>query len=254
MKTKIILTVLTVVLPVLLSSCDNIKDIFGKENDPKEHVTGKTYPSEGLVAYYPFNGNFNDESGYLNDGTNYGVRLVDDRLGKESSAASFNGINNYMSVPHNSLFNFGQGDFSVFAVVKTGVIPEGSWNAIVSKHNTERRHDTEFFLYIDGKTGHPVFGLSTSSGVFERIYGKRSICDNDYHALCGIKENGRLMFYVDGMLIGSLRSTINPDNDNQINIGRSSYSSGYGYFNGVIDDVLIYERALTEDEIASMTF
>lgn len=93
MKTKFYLTVSTIVLSGLLSSCENIKDLFGNENDP-EQVAEESYPYEGLVAFYPFNGNFNDESGYMNDGVNYGARLTDDRLGKKSSAVSFNGVNN----------------------------------------------------------------------------------------------------------------------------------------------------------------
>ncbi|NSW94079.1 MAG: hypothetical protein HPY62_05135 [Bacteroidales bacterium] len=209
-------------------------------------------PVYGLVGYYPFNGNTFDESGNGNNGINYGVQFTQDRFGVSNSAGLFNGTNNYVSIPHNSSFNFGTGNFSIFASVKTDIVPTFSWHKIISKHNLECWHDTEFFMGIEGGTGRAFFGLSTSSGIFERIFSTTSICDNVYHALCGVKNNGTIKFYIDGELVGSLNSMINPDNSNPINIGRSSYYGGQGYFPGVIDDVLIYNRALTEEEIASL--
>ena len=48
-------------------------------------------PTDGLVAYYPFSGNANDESGNGYNGTVEGATLTEDRLGKSSSAYSFDG-------------------------------------------------------------------------------------------------------------------------------------------------------------------
>src|SRR3989337_2787470 len=53
---------------------------------------------DGLVAYYPFNGNANDESGNGNHGTVNGATLTTDRLGKVNSAYSFNGVGDYIIV------------------------------------------------------------------------------------------------------------------------------------------------------------
>ena len=49
--------------------------------------------NDGLIAYYPFNGNANDESGNGNDGTVNGATLTNDRFGNEDSAYSFDGNN-----------------------------------------------------------------------------------------------------------------------------------------------------------------
>ena len=48
-------------------------------------------PTDGLVAYYPFNGNANDESGNGNHGTVNGATLTTDRDGNENSSYSFDG-------------------------------------------------------------------------------------------------------------------------------------------------------------------
>ena len=52
-------------------------------------------PTSGLIAYYPFNGNANDESGNSNNGSVLGASLSGDRFGNENSAYTFNGIDSF---------------------------------------------------------------------------------------------------------------------------------------------------------------
>ena len=76
-------------------------------------------PTNGLVAYYPFNGNANDVSGNGNNGTVNGATLTTDRFGNANSAFSFN--NNNISVPHNSNFGIiqtGQETISLWAFLE----------------------------------------------------------------------------------------------------------------------------------------
>src|ERR1700733_10715107 len=54
-------------------------------------------PKDSLVAWYPFNGNANDESGNGNNGTNYGATLTTDRFGDSNKAYYFNGTSSYIS-------------------------------------------------------------------------------------------------------------------------------------------------------------
>src|SRR5256885_2481165 len=53
--------------------------------------------TNGLIAYYPFNGNANDESGNGHTGVVFGATLTVDRLGRAARAYSFNGTNNYIT-------------------------------------------------------------------------------------------------------------------------------------------------------------
>ena len=64
------------------------------------------HQSGDLAAYYPFNGNADDESGNNNNGTVSGAVLVPDRHGNPSSAYFFDGVNDYISVPGSSSLNF----------------------------------------------------------------------------------------------------------------------------------------------------
>jgi hypothetical protein len=55
-------------------------------------------PTNGLVGYWPFNGNANDVSGNGNNGVVSGATLTTDRFGAANKAYSFNGSSNFISV------------------------------------------------------------------------------------------------------------------------------------------------------------
>ena len=67
------------IIATLQSQIDNLVD-----DNP-----GSTIPSDGLLAYYPFNGNANDESGNDHHGTVNGATLSEDRNGYDNSAYNF---------------------------------------------------------------------------------------------------------------------------------------------------------------------
>ena len=60
-------------------------------------------PTDSLVAYYPFNGNANDESGNGNDGVVNGATLTTDRFGNVNSAYSFDGVDDWINAPNSGL-------------------------------------------------------------------------------------------------------------------------------------------------------
>ena len=73
-------------------------------------------PSNGLIGYWPFNGNANDESGNGNDGTVNGATLTADRFGNANSAYTF-GLGNYIQVPYISALD-NLNDFTISLWVK----------------------------------------------------------------------------------------------------------------------------------------
>src|ERR1039458_7332306 len=64
----------------------------------------QTFVTNGLVAYYPFNGNASDAFG-TNNGTVYGATLTTNRFGIPNAAYYFNGTNNYIDILQNSALN-----------------------------------------------------------------------------------------------------------------------------------------------------
>jgi hypothetical protein len=81
-------------------------------------LTGVGYAGidDGLIAYYPFNGNANDESGNGNDGIANGVVLTEDRFGNPNNAYDFDGVSSVVDLGNQ--FGFQPNDaFSVCAWV-----------------------------------------------------------------------------------------------------------------------------------------
>jgi hypothetical protein len=90
--------------------CDNKQDTIIKHDTinipPPPDTTCKTDLTKGLLAYFPFNGNFNDESGNGNNATAMnGAILTTDFLGRANKAAGFDGYNDYLIVPGSSKLN-----------------------------------------------------------------------------------------------------------------------------------------------------
>jgi hypothetical protein len=74
----------------------------------------ETLPTNGLVAYYPFNGNANDESGNGNHGMVYGATLTVDRFGNANSAYSFDGMNDYIVTNYSGILGKNPGTISLW--------------------------------------------------------------------------------------------------------------------------------------------
>src|SRR5215216_210098 len=88
MKTNCVLLLIVSLLPGFFQPCIAQVDL-----------------TQGLVAYYPFNGNANDASGRNNHGSlQNGVQLTTDRSGNANSAYLFDGINDYISIPSSADF------------------------------------------------------------------------------------------------------------------------------------------------------
>ncbi|MBU4445745.1 hypothetical protein KJ656_11790, partial [bacterium] len=68
----------------------------------------------GIVAYYPFNGNANDESGNDNHGTVNSATLTTDRFGNENSAYYFDGEDDYIRIQHSPELSSANQSISLF--------------------------------------------------------------------------------------------------------------------------------------------
>ena len=204
--------------------------------------------TEDLVAYYPFNGNADDESGNGNDGDiNEGTYsepiLTTDRFGNESSAYSFDGVDDYIDLGNGSQFNFGTGVFSLSAWFQTLTIQDGR---ILSKTNHEA--DDGFQLGLSAAI--PKFYLLDSNPVASSDV---TLNDNIWHNLVGIRSGDQLQLYVDGVLEHTVIGVVGYDvsSNNTLKIGKRDGTQDLP-FQGNIDDIHIYNHALNETEITEL--
>lgn len=199
-------------------------------------------PTNGLVSYYSFNGNANDISGNTNNGIVNGARLTNDRFGIMNNAYEF--INSSINVPMNNLLH------------NLPIRTFSCWFYANGNQNGGRIYET---TYLNG-------GIAVSNGnnLEAWYYNGNYECNvtnintgtlNQWHNLIYITNSntGLGTIYLDGIFVANRTGlgTISPSNwQNQfLKIGMGASNEA---FNGKIDDIGIWNRALTQVEITTL--
>ncbi|HEV7782402.1 MAG TPA: PKD domain-containing protein [Chitinophagaceae bacterium] len=218
--------------------------------------------SSGLVAYYPFNGNAKDESGNHHDPSVTNVSFTADRFGNARSAASFNGTSNYIRIPDHPALHFSKG-MSISAWVMINGFYEGKChgNRIIMKGNDDDNNGNYFLTYDDNHStnGSNCFTDKVDKKRQNFYAGHISPFKGNYiitgkWCLLTYTYDGRDAFlYLDCKLIGkgSLPGYHFSNNDN-LYFGKMELSQYPYWFNGLLDEVRIYNRALATDEILAL--
>lgn len=193
-----------------------------------------------LVAWWPMDGNADDRMGD-NDGTVNGASLTYDRFGEPNSAYSFDGINDYISIPG----TWGGSSFSevtISAWVKTKS-DTGTFAALVQPTDSAFVH-----MQLNSAGANRVY---TDLGYADAPLAPQSPIGTWKHVVINSKS-GSTALYVDGVQEGaaSTHSFNNITSTNSLQLGRGH--SGERYLNGAMDDVRIYDRALTSQEIQNL--
>jgi len=230
--------------------------------------------TEGLVACYPFDGNANDASGNGNHGTVHGATLTDDRFGKGDNAYSFDGQNDYIALPEN--LQLLQKDFSISAWIKPsnyGTISHTSSSCASSilsyrSRNHANGHSLNsglsFRLARDVNcTGNKYLGINFIDKSFMyngNMYNGNKIAyeSYDWFLYSVTRKSDTMIIYVNGVEFG--RSKVSDDsiyhnnNYTKTTIGAHfiEVSGVFFPFKGNMDDLSIYNRALTESEITQL--
>jgi len=199
---------------------------------------------EGLVAEWHFDEGtgsvLKDSSGNGNDGMIYGATWVEGKYGK---ALSFDGVDDYVYCGNDRIFDFGTNTFTIETWVKITDKTTSNWEGIVGKWDTPNG----YFLQYISSTGAWAFGWHGNT----YLNPSKSIGDGNWHHVVA-KRTGLTSaeLYIDGEFIGSRADlpSISSDTPDPLSIGRLSLEYGR-YFNGIIDEVRIYDRALSAEEI-----
>ena len=222
----------------------------------------------GLVGYWPFNGNANDASGNNNNGTVNGATLTTDRLGNSNEAYSFDGLNDVINLPLNSGQIANSTNFSIQywilpdSTVTTPQVVFANWESVP---NVPSLTPVGFFTgYFNNNLGNNIFtAYENNFGVNDNINFDTSNWNQIIIVYDGNQAlaNERQKVFLNGILqIDNFNCQFCPNNIPQT-IGsifnHTSIGGRYvGYqntlidkFKGKIDDIAIYNRALTASEI-----
>jgi hypothetical protein len=218
-----------------------------------------------LVAYYPFNGNAMDESGNGNNGTSIGATLVEDRFGNPSSAYNFDGINDL--IEFGDVYNNVLIPFAISVWINKSQIGPSNQNIIKSdnyNYNGDNRYYGFWLTTVSGNE--PIIAISYGDGGFVDPENRQTkitsipINLNEWvHVLVNVNgpdENMTIYFnaieitsYPSGTGGGMVHSSWTA------NMGKNTLPDNKEidvYFNGKLDDVRIYNRLLSEDEVNAL--
>ena len=216
--------------------------------------------SNGLVGWWPFNGNANDESGNGNNGKVKGATLTKDRFGNSDKAYSFDGTNNYIFCGKINELNYS----------KAKTISISFWFLSISSAGI---NSDPFDLRSSNNNSIQVYLNSPSpNNILLNSWNQELFCSPSYlsnidfqtdqwnHVVDVVDfENNIMLLYVNGKLISTKKTSstctllgrlANP----KLNIGSrfDFYNSRCCYFKGSLDNFGIWNRALTKEEVSDL--
>ena len=217
-----------------------VVDPEGLTSKITQHVTVLEQIPGDLIVHYPFTGNADDWSDYNNHGFVNEARLTYDRFGEPNKAYYFDGENDYISCPNNESLN-PSAALTISLWIKTDA-PNGN---ILNKEGTNSGYGIDLLDY----------GISF-------IINQNTLCnfykpqdDSGWFHIAASWNPDTAKLYINGNLVDH-----NTDmNFNQINasqndltIGRLANLSSQYVFNGIIDDIRIYKKVLSENHIRDL--
>jgi len=231
-------------------------------SDPQPVKTSNIQLTKGLVAYYPFNGNTNDESGNNNNGTLInGSSLTYDENGKTLSALNVNGYNQKMLTQNN-----GKIYFDTSMTISFHVMPRAINRAsIICMTDDVTAKGTSFVIgpAFSGNSNF-IYSLSNNEVTCDVVQTNTQVSNIDagitlqpeswYHIICSYR-NGVMKLYINGILISTSNSkdiTMHTCPNSELLIGGWWSGDPAASFNGKIDEVRLYNRELNSDEIAKL--
>ena len=213
--------------------------------------------SAGLVGYYTLNGSskVNDNSGHFNNGRAVNTTWTSDRLGNPSFAASFPGAaGDYARVDSNPDLNFGTGDFSFalwmqFPSQNTGA--SHPYSAVLIRSGNANAPWEGPSVFADVVPGHVSFRVSSANQLSSAA---SSLNDNAWRHYAFVRESNVLKIYINGVLdTQAAVPSQDVSSSAHLYLGANHTDQTAQNFKGSMDELRIYNRALSVSEISTLS-
>lgn len=214
---------------------------------------------KGLMLYLPFNGNTLDESANGNHAKNYGATLTADQWGNPNSAYRFNGKSDYMRIyddPTLSTRNFticARVNMMAFYddICYNNVILSKGRDRTMGSYSLRTTQVTTGDCYYQDTTKHNYrCDVESINTTLPALRSTPYIKTNNWDCLIGIYDDDTVKVYVNGTFRYQYYQPSKRKNNDDLYIGK--LIDEVFWFNGVIDEVRIYNRALNTLEIDSI--
>jgi len=200
--------------------------------------------TDGLVAYYPFDGNANDATANGHHGVLYGS--VGYAPGIRGQAAVFQG-NGYITAVDNSVGNLGTSGSLVFWMRPAAQSLDGAehrpWEKDYGTWWMFLFHGSNFFMTLKGAPSYRDNGIELVN----------PITAGEWYSIIAVKSGQTVDTYINGLHVDSKSTGADyMTTSAYMTFGRSQYWNSQ-YFWGMIDEARVYDRALTAAEIADLS-
>jgi len=222
--------------------------------------------TNGLIAWYPFDGNANDGSSFNNHAIPVGAKLVEDRFGNSNSAYFFDGSNDYIDLPHSNLNLYNVPSYSHSLWINLKEIK--AINGLISAHNGKGNYWHGLSCTVEGKL-YLVMQNYNENKWFYWVTLSSCITANEWaHIVLTWKQGGNISedvnIYVNGIhnqlenkiFYGTYDKSYIPKyvpNDPVGSaFGRKNEDNPRHYLYGTLDDIRIYNREISFNEVQQL--
>jgi hypothetical protein len=228
--------------------------------------------NDSLLSYFPFNRNADDKSGNANHGTVYGASLTEDRFGNPNSAYSFDGVDDYIIKDAENINRY----FTIAGWIYVNDITQGNvlysercaWG-VSSFDGRRSRVIIQRYSSVnpDGEWNQVGLEIRTKAGAWDdrdiyRIFTNNEFDQAGWYFICGVRDNNQLRLYVNGTEQDVTIEDVGENTANEYDL-RDPYNdeaffnaqgqtNGMLYHGGKLDDIRIYNRVLSDNEIATL--
>jgi uncharacterized protein (TIGR02145 family) len=199
-------------------------------------------PKNGLMGWWGFNGNAKDESGNENQGLEYNTVLIEDRFKKLNQAVKLNGKDSYVRIEKSlKLTN----SYTISSWFRTTSTMTNEIGLVVSRKDYS--HSDGLYLFNSNQYFQCV---SKCGGDFKYNVLVKDFNDGEWHHFVSVYTGKEMIGYVDGERYGITEYQAEICIDSVFEFGRDH---PFGrYFNGDIDEIGIWNRPLTENEVSHL--
>ena len=214
-------------------------------------------PGANLQAFFPFNGNASDAGpNQLIPGQTGTVNYTGaDRKATTNSSAIFDGAS-YLNVADHSALNLESDNYSISCWIKT---TRTSKMMIWQESGAKGAKDNQTWLRIGDNSTTQFLRFATedaTGGTILSVGSAGRVSDGSWHHVVCVREGTNIKVYVDGVKIsneGNATAIKDVSNESGFKIGAQEGATSYSnFFDGQLDDLIVYKRALSAQEVLDL--
>jgi hypothetical protein len=175
--------------------------------------------------------------------------------GRQGQAFGFDGVNDFVSVPDDNAWTFGNSPFTIALWANFNSVNQQTFrqlpNVFIGHDNGAGATNKWVFFFDDD--GHPMF-LNGPGNIDDANFLRPTSTFNptvgQWHHFAVTRSANTYTFFVDGLSLGTAVSAIaTPNASAALTIGQAE---GLGHFNGRLDEIRIYDNALSSSQIQQL--